>query len=72
MMKQQVYIYPGSDHVFQALLDDARNVDGIQIVDSIFSNNSIESIILYLNINIHVANLPQISDTLCPLLSLII
>lgn len=46
MMKQQVYIYPGSDHVFQALLDDARNVDGIQIVDSIFSNNSIESKIL--------------------------
>ena len=46
MIKQQVYIYPGSDHVFQALLDDARNVDGIQIVDSIFSNNYIESKIL--------------------------
>lgn len=45
-MKQQVYIYPGSDHVFQALLDDAREVDGIHIVDSLFSKNSIESRIL--------------------------
>lgn len=46
-MKQKVYIYPGSDHVFQALLDDARNVDNIQIVDSLFSNNSVESKILH-------------------------
>lgn len=45
-MEQKVYIYPGSDHVFQALMDDARDVDDIQIVDSLFSNNSIESKIL--------------------------
>ena len=42
MMKQQVFIYPGSDHVFQALMDDARNTDGVTIVDSLFNDSSIE------------------------------
>lgn len=47
MMKQQVYIYPGSDHVFRTLWDDARGVEDLHIIDSLFLDASIESNILY-------------------------
>lgn len=41
-----IYVYPGSDHVFQTLMNDARNVDGIKIVDSLFEEQTVENRIL--------------------------
>lgn len=46
-MKQQVYIFPGSDHVFRTLWDDARGAEDLRIIDSLFLDASIESKILY-------------------------
>lgn len=41
-MKKNIIIYPGSDHVFQTLLYDARGLDSVSIYDNLFKSAEIE------------------------------